>query len=147
MQKSELFDEISRLLNEQVQCVLATVDESQPCLHLMAYSVNRRLDEIYIASYANTRKVSNMLAHPEVALLWDNRTVNDRDHVEGVALNATGKATLLEGVVRQAIKQKLLDRNPALGLLLADESTTIFTVKVSSYVFVKGYTQVYNYLP
>lgn len=147
MSTSALFEQISDLLSTQVQCVLATVDEGHPCLHLMAYGFNEPLDEIYIASYSNTRKVSNMLSQPHVSLLWDNRTLNHSDHVEGLALNASGKATLLESSARQVVKQVLLERNPTLDTLLSDQSAAIFSVKVSSYVFVKGYTDVQEYKP
>ena len=39
MQDLDLLKTISGLLESQVQCVLATVDGVQPCLHLMAYGI------------------------------------------------------------------------------------------------------------
>ncbi|MEH6358932.1 MAG: pyridoxamine 5'-phosphate oxidase family protein [Pseudomonadales bacterium] len=147
MQKADLYNEIKDILSTQVQCVLATVDDLQPCLHLMAYGFSEDLSEIYLASYADTRKVRNMLIQREVALLWDNRTSNHQDHVDGFALNASGKATMLEGELYKSVSQLLLDRNPTLEALLSNDKTAVFSVDVSSYVFAKGYTSVYEFQP
>lgn len=147
MSNAALSKEINALLTAQVQGVLATLDGEQPCLHLMAYAFSDDLADIYLASYADTRKVSNMLNQPRVSLLWDNRTGNNRDHVEGMALNATGEARLLDGTVRQGAIAKLLVRNPSLEKLLGDEKTAVFAVSVARYVFAQGYTKVREYCP
>ena len=147
MQRADLYNEIKGILSTQVQCVLATVDDRQPCLHLMAYGFSENLSEIYLASYADTRKVRNMLIQPEVSLLWDNRTGNHQDHVEGFALNASGEATMLEGEHYKLVSKLLRDRNPTLEILLGNDKTAVFSVDVSSYVFAKGYTAVYEFQP
>lgn len=147
MQDLDLLKSISDLLESQVQCVLATVDGVQPCLHLMAYGFSDSLSEIYVASYADTRKVNNMLAQPAVSLLWDNRTVNQQDHVLGFALNAVGKARKLTGAEHQAAANLLIVRNASLAELLASDKVVTFAVAVSAYTFVKGYRDVYEYQP
>jgi len=147
MRKDDLYDEIKGVLSAQVQCVLATVDNSQPCLHLMAYGFSESLGEIYLASYADTRKVRNMLIQSEVGLLWDNRTGSHHDHIAGFALNASGKARMLDGACYNSASRLLLDRNPTLEALLSSDNTAVFSVAVTSYVFAKGYTSVYEFQP
>lgn len=147
MQNHELFENIRHLLKSQVQCVLATLEGEQPCQHLMAYAFNDSLSKLYLASYADTRKTRNMVAQPCVSLLWDNRTGNSEDHVQGLALNATGRAELLTGDQRAKAMHRLLERNASLTSLLAAEACAIFAVAVTSYTFVRGYSEVYQYLP
>lgn len=65
---------VASLLNQQVQCVLATLADQQPALHLLAYAFSADLDEIYVASMADTQKVRNMRGNPNVTCLWDNRS-------------------------------------------------------------------------
>ena len=143
MQEIELFEEIKHLLVTQVQCVLATVDETQPCLHLMAYGVSENLKKVYLASYKDTRKVKNMLAQTNVSLLWDNRTGNTEDHVAGLALNATGCAHQLEGDACQRVEQLLLNRNSTLETLLFSDNVAVFAVDVSGYVFCEKVIQMF----
>lgn len=147
MQKTQLFDEIKHFLNTQVQGVLATLDGDQPCLHLMAYGFSDDLSELYLVSYADTRKVSNMLAQPKVSMLWDNRTGNSADHVDGLALNAVGQAFRLDETRFDDIKALLLRRNSTLKTLLSSDRAAIFSVSVSEYVYVKGYSEVYQLQP
>ena len=142
-----LYEEIHNLLEQQVQCVLATVDGEQPCLHLMAYGFSDSLDQLYLASYADTRKVQNMLKQPRVSLMWDNRTGQHEDHTGGLALNAEGKAKRLEGPARETVSQRLLARNPTLETLLCEPTTAVFAVDVQAYVFAKGYGGVQTYQP
>ena len=48
---------VASLLNQQVQCVVATLGDKELALHLMAYAISSELDEIYLASLENTQKV------------------------------------------------------------------------------------------
>ena len=40
---------VASLLNQQAQCVLATLADKELALHLMAYAISTDLDEIYLA--------------------------------------------------------------------------------------------------
>ncbi|MFT6407447.1 MAG: nitroimidazol reductase NimA-like FMN-containing flavoprotein, partial [Arenicella sp.] len=56
MDEIELAAEIANLLGQQAQCVLATMDETGPCQHVMAYAYSEDLFTIYLATYMDTRK-------------------------------------------------------------------------------------------
>ena len=78
MRDPEIAGEVSALLAEQAQCVLATMDDIRPCQHMMAYAYSDDLFTIYLATLMDTRKFRNMLSNPRVSMMWDNRSVNHR---------------------------------------------------------------------
>lgn len=139
---------IRSILLEQVQCVLATQNDQRLFQHLMAYGLEESLATIYLVSFRNTRKVSNMLAYPSVSLLWDNRTGNNRDHTEGFALTAQGQARLvLDKDAQSDIRQQLLNRNASLANLLKEQGAVLIAVDIDSYHLALGYTQSFFYQP
>jgi nitroimidazol reductase NimA-like FMN-containing flavoprotein (pyridoxamine 5'-phosphate oxidase superfamily) len=138
---------VASLLNQQAQCVLATLGDKELALHLMAYAISTDLDEIYLASLENTQKVKNMRASPNVTCLWDNRTGNNNDHNKGLAMTGFGKAQELAGESAQIAQRLLLQRNTTLEPLLSNPSVVIFAIHIDRYQWVQGYTQVVIYKP
>lgn len=140
-------DIVASLLNQQVQCVLATISDKEQALHLMAYAVSTELDEIYLASLENTQKIKNMRANPNVTCLWDNRTGNNTDHAAGLAMSGFGQARELLGQSAVAARRLLLKRNATLQPLLSEPSVVIFALHIDRYQWVEGYTRVIIYKP
>lgn len=140
-------DKVAALLGQQVQCVLATRGVEQLALHLMAYAFSTQLDEIYLASLENTRKVKNMRDQPNVTCLWDNRTGHNADHIEGLAMSGFGRARELTGREARSAMRSLGERNGTLKPLLADPTVVIFALQIDRYQWVEGYTHVVIYEP
>jgi nitroimidazol reductase NimA-like FMN-containing flavoprotein (pyridoxamine 5'-phosphate oxidase superfamily) len=140
-------DAVASLLNQQAQCVLATLGETEQALHLMAYAVSPQLDQIFIASLESTQKVANMRANPNVTCLWDNRTGNNSDHIAGLAMSGFGQAHELTGEPAQSAQRLLLQRNASLQPLLSNPSVVIFALHIDRYQWVEGYTRVVVYKP
>ncbi|MFQ3325342.1 MAG: putative pyridoxamine 5'-phosphate oxidase family protein [Pseudomonadales bacterium] len=138
---------VASLLNEQVQCVLATLSDKELALHLMAYAVSAELDQIYFASLENTQKVKNMRANPNVTCLWDNRTGSNTDHTRGLAMSGFGQAGELTGEPALAAQQLLLQRNATLKALLSEPTLVLFAIHIGRYQWVEGYTRVLIYEP
>ena len=138
---------VATLLNQQVQCVLATLGDKELALHLMAYAISTDLDKVYLASLENTQKVKNIRANPNVTCLWDNRTGNNDDHTAGLAMSGFGNARELTGKPYLAAQRLLLDRNATLGQLLSQPSVVIFALNINRYQWVEGYTRVIIYEP
>ena len=145
MEKPELATEISVLLSQQDQSVLATMNETGPCQHLMAYAFSEDLFTIYLATYMDTRKFRNMLSNPNVSLMWDNRIGSIKDHVDGYSLTATGIAELLEGQPREIASEALLSKNSTLGNLLSNANCQLFSVSLNEYTWTRGYDNVFKY--
>jgi nitroimidazol reductase NimA-like FMN-containing flavoprotein (pyridoxamine 5'-phosphate oxidase superfamily) len=140
-------DTVDSMLNQQAQCVLATLGDKELALHLMAYAISTDLDEIYLASLENTQKVKNMRANPDVTCLWDNRTGNNADHIAGLAMSGFGKANELSGEPARSAQRLLLQRNATLEPLLSEPSVVIFALQIDRYQWVEGYTRVIIYKP
>jgi nitroimidazol reductase NimA-like FMN-containing flavoprotein (pyridoxamine 5'-phosphate oxidase superfamily) len=138
---------VASLLNQQVQCVLATLGDKELALHLMAYAISSDLDEIYLASLENTQKVKNMRNNPNVTCLWDNRTGNNDDHTAGLAMSGFGETRELSGESALAAQRLLLQRNATLEKLLSNPSVVIFALHIDRYQWVEGYTRVLIYKP
>ena len=138
---------VAALLNQQVQCVLATHGDEELALHLMAYAISTELDQIYFASLANTQKVANMRANPNVTCLWDNRTGNNTDHTAGLAMSGFGQARELTGEPALSAQRLLLQRNTTLKPLLLEPTLVLFALHIDRYQWVEGYTRVVIYKP
>ncbi len=145
--KNTLASTIRELMTTQVQCVLSTVSEDVPSQHLMAYALETSLTDVYIASRRTTAKVRNMLENPSVSLLWDNRTGNTADHVQGLALMADGQASPLNGWSRARAEHLLLARNPELAKLFSLQDVAVFALRIRSYRLVQGYDSVSMLIP
>eukprot|EP01052_Picozoa_sp_SAG31_P042222 SAG31_NODE_6638_length_1943_cov_1.436009_2_plen_166_part_00 len=133
----------SRLLRSQVQCVLATVSSRgpprsapRPATHLMAYGIDDNLQVVYFATARSSRKARHMTASSAVSVLWDNRTGNVADHLEGCLVTASGTAA--HASTPAAASKAILTRNPNLRAFLAEDSTAFFAVKVEEYSVVVG---------
>jgi nitroimidazol reductase NimA-like FMN-containing flavoprotein (pyridoxamine 5'-phosphate oxidase superfamily) len=138
---------VASVLNQQIQCVLATLGDKELALHLMAYAFSENLDEIYLASLENTQKVKNMRGNPKVTCLWNNRTGNNTDHTEGLAMSGFAKARELTGEDNQTALHLLSQRNATLKPLMSDPSVIIFALHIDRYQWVEGYTRVVIYEP
>jgi|TARA_B110000908_G_C10034644_1_gene349009 nitroimidazol reductase NimA-like FMN-containing flavoprotein (pyridoxamine 5'-phosphate oxidase superfamily) len=138
---------VAALLNQQVQCVLATHGDEELALHLMAYAISTELDQIYFASLANTQKVANMRTNPNVTCLWDNRTGHSDDHTAGLAMSGFGQAHELTGEPALTAQRLLLQRNTTLKPLLLEPALVLFALHIDRYQWVEGYTRVVIYKP
>jgi len=147
MQAHDLKLEISTILDQQIQCVLATLQDDQPCQHMMAFAYAEDLSRIFLATYMDTRKYRNMITNPGVSILWDNRSGSTADHIDGLSLIALGRAELLAGSAQVEVRELILKRNPTLQVLLEDKSCKLFMVKIEDYQWTKGYQQVLHYFP
>tara|TARA_B110000238_G_C16104591_1_gene429830 strand:- start:1023 stop:1475 length:453 start_codon:yes stop_codon:yes gene_type:complete len=138
---------VSRILNQQIQVVLATLDINELCQHLMAYGFSDDLTMIYLASYSHTRKVRNMRATPSISLLWDNRTGHIRDHNKGYCLTAQGEAKELVKCEATVAKLSLHARSPNTEAMLKNKSVVFFSISVCQYVLARGSDEVETYRP
>jgi nitroimidazol reductase NimA-like FMN-containing flavoprotein (pyridoxamine 5'-phosphate oxidase superfamily) len=145
MEEIELAAEIADLLGQQAQCVLATMDETGPCQHVMAYAYSEDLFTIYLATYMDTRKFRNMLSNPKVSMIWDNCQGGIQDHVDGYSLTATGTAELLEGKAQDKPRAAILARNSTLAKLLSQENCRLFSVVLDGYTLTIGYDHVFRF--
>ena len=147
MLDNNVFETIRSILDNQVQCVLATQKDGLIFQHLMAYDMDETLATIFLASFRKTRKVENMMANPQVSLLWDNRTGNNSDHADGFALSAQGNARLLDSAAQASAKAQLLKRNDSLQAMLENDDAVLVAIDVTHYHLALGYSETFFYEP
>jgi nitroimidazol reductase NimA-like FMN-containing flavoprotein (pyridoxamine 5'-phosphate oxidase superfamily) len=80
------------LLRGQRFAVLATDSEIGPYANLVAFWAAEDLSHIVFATLRATRKFNHLVTHPRVALLFDNRSNQDLDIGQAMAVTATGTA-------------------------------------------------------
>ena len=121
-------------------CVLATVSDGKPHCSLMSYIPVEEGDEIYMISYRETKKFSNLMKNPTVSLLIDTREEEKgqrRIHIK--ALTVSGEfQTITNPEKKDLIRAKFLKRHPHLTDFLNDPGTEIFSIKIKSFQLLDG---------
>lgn len=122
--------------------VLATQSEAGPYCSLMVFAVTPDMTNIALATPRSTRKYENMIAHPVVSLLADNRENGDDDPHGAMAVTVLGTATELAGSPADSMKRLLMQAHPRLKDFLNDADTAVFAVSVSRYIVVEDFQDV-----
>lgn len=137
-----LRDTVRTLLNAQIQAVLATQREQQPCTSLMAFAVTPDLRHILFATYRATQKYTNLLANPRVSLLIDSRCNAASDYRDAVAISAQGQ-THEVGVDRYAeLLQLYLTKHPGLRDFVTAPDCVLLQMNVECYYVVSQFQNV-----
>jgi len=130
-------DLLRQIMVTQRFAVLATLNNQQPYLNLVAFAVSDDLRNIIFATNRNTQKYRNILSNNRVALLIDNRSIGQSDFAEGLAITALGMASDLEGDRSEKPVQSYLDRHPSLGEFLQRPDTAVIGVMVTDYILAR----------
>ena len=130
-------DLLRQIMETQRFAVLATLNDQQPYLNLVAFAVSDDLRNIIFATNRNTQKYRNILSNNRVALLIDNRSIGQSDFAEGLAITALGMASDLEGDRSEKPVQSYLDRHPSLGEFLQRPDTAVIGVMVTDYILAR----------
>ncbi|NCD41395.1 MAG: pyridoxamine 5'-phosphate oxidase family protein [Bacteroidia bacterium] len=147
MEQDKIRQQIKTLLTSENLAVLATQNIERPYTSLVAFSFSENLKEIFFVTARATQKYNNLIGHPQVALLVDNRKNTTDDLRDAVATTIIGHADELDKATHQADATFLLNRHPQLRPFFDQESTAFFAVHVSSYIYVCNFGDVTEYHP
>ncbi len=86
-------EKIRKLFTKQRFAVLATQNGNEPYTSLVAFSTKEDLSQIIFATLRQTRKYTNILHNPKVALLIDNRENLSSDVSKACAVTISGIAS------------------------------------------------------
>jgi len=136
---------IKTLLEKQPLAVLATQGNGQPYTSLMAYAFTEDLRFLVFATAMSTRKHRNIKEESRVALLVDDRSNNEEDFQNAVALTIVGEACEVGLDEREYYSSLYLKRHPSLKLFLASPSTIFFKVEVHNYLLVSRFEDAVEY--
>jgi heme iron utilization protein len=131
------------LLRSQRFAVLSTAAETGPYASLIAFWAADDLSEIVFATMRATRKFNYLVTHPQVALLFDNRSNRDIDVRQAMAVTATGAAReLTEESARAAASDAYLAKHPHLATFVASPGCAFVRVAVETYYVVTHFQSV-----
>jgi len=140
-----MLDKMKDIIRKNDLCVLATVSEGRPHCSLMSYVSDEESSEIYMVSYRETRKYINLTRNPVVSLLIDTREEDRRG--EGIkikALTVEGEfQTMDDPVKKDAVRLRLLKKNPNLIHFLNDPAAEIFSIRLKSFQLLDGVQDVF----
>jgi len=138
---------IKSLLESERFAVLATDDQEQPHLFLMAFAATADLTKIVLFTERNTNKYAHLKSNRRVALLIDNRENSGADTQGAVVITALGDAEEVEGFEGNSLRQLYLARHPYLAEFAHSPSCAIMRMRVRSYQLVRRFQEVVEWCP
>ena len=144
---AEIWTIIRELLESQRLAVLSTQGKEQPYSNLVAFAVTPDLRYLIFATSRATRKYANLLKHPQVSILIDNRTNETADFAEAVAVTALARASEVQGEERSHHLEIYLNRHPYLEGFVTSPNCALFSVKVERYIMVTRFQDVREIAP
>lgn len=118
--------------------VLATEGNGQPHASLVAVTPIDNFVHLIFATYRSTRKYNNLINNGKVAILFENRYINNLNQQETTALTALGYASEVNKDEYEMAMQTHLLKHPAQGTFLLSTDCAIFRVVVNAYQLVLG---------
>ena len=118
-------------------CVLATQGQGQPYGSLVAFAETDDLKQLVFATSRDTRKFSNLISEPRVALVIDSRSNSETDLKNAVAVTALGSVHEAAGDQRERLARVYLAKHPDLAEFVGLRETAICAVTVEDYVIAK----------
>jgi len=138
---------IKSLLESQRFAALATADQAQPYLFLMAFAATDDLGKIVLVTKRDTVKFAHLQSNRCVALLIDNRENRDEDTQEAVAITVIGEAQECGGNEAKNLRDLYLAKHPYLADFAKSSSCAIVQVRVRSYQVVRKFQEVVEWHP
>ncbi|MBN2100034.1 MAG: pyridoxamine 5'-phosphate oxidase family protein [Dehalococcoidia bacterium] len=133
----DLRQAVKDILSTQRFCVLATQGQGQPYGSLVAFAETGDLRQLVFATKRGTRKFSNLMADPRVALVVDSRSNSDADLGSAVAITALGPAHEAAGDERERLAGVYLAKHPGLAEFVGSPETAVCAVAVVDYVIAR----------
>jgi nitroimidazol reductase NimA-like FMN-containing flavoprotein (pyridoxamine 5'-phosphate oxidase superfamily) len=138
---------LQELFAAQRSAVLATTENGQPYLSLMAFATTSDLQYLLVATYRATRKYRNIEADPRVALLVDNRTNQPTDTEQAMAVTALGAAKEVGAAEKDRFLQIYLAKHPHLEKFVTSPECALIEVEVERYFVVSNFQEIRELVP
>ena len=128
-------------LNQRL-AVLSTQKDGAPYANLVAFSSADELTKLVFVTPRATRKFSNITADNRVAMLMDNRSNDNLDFSNAVAVTATGRAFDLKSTEKDRLLDNYLSKHPHLTDFAKSPSCAVISVEVETYYCVYRFQNV-----
>jgi nitroimidazol reductase NimA-like FMN-containing flavoprotein (pyridoxamine 5'-phosphate oxidase superfamily) len=137
--------DIRQLLQDEQLAVLSTEQQGQPYASLVAFAVTAELADIFFCTPKTTRKFSNLVNNPRVAMLINNCRNQLSDIYSAISVTAVGKAVEVTDSSKEDQSALYLQKHPHLKEFLWTETTALVQVRVERYFLVRKFQDVYEY--
>ncbi|MBN2650743.1 MAG: pyridoxamine 5'-phosphate oxidase family protein [Spirochaetales bacterium] len=135
---SEQLDFIKEFFQVNNPAVLATEGAGQPHASLVAITPTDEFRQLIFATYRATRKYENLMTNEKVAVLVENRSLNNLNQLDSAVVTAFGAAVEVGKDDYERVLQIHAAKHPELRLFLMSTDCAIFRVAVNSYQIVRG---------
>jgi len=132
MQKSDLMESLKSLMKEQKLAVLASFHDNEPYTNLVGFAASDDLKYIFFVTPVATRKYSYLITSRKASIMIDNRSNNEYDFKDAMAVNATGNVMVVEKTDDH--KALYLGKYPYLHDFLLSPSSALMKMEVRSYI-------------
>ena len=144
-EKDELKNLLQKLFSSQLLAVLGTQGQSGPYGNLVAFAVTDDLKSLLFATTRSTRKYDNLVQTPRVAMVMDNRSNDEEDFHEAVAVTATGSVKEIDGTEKEALRSIFLSKHPYLVDFVNAPTCALLKVDVETYYIVRQFQKVMEF--
>jgi len=138
---------LQELFAAQGSVVLATTENGQPYLSLMAFANTSDLQYLLVATYRATRKYRNIEADPRVALLVDNRSNQPSDIEQSMAVTVLGRAQEVGATEKNQFLRIYLAKHPHMEKFVSSPECALIKVKVERYFVVSNFQEIREVVP
>jgi nitroimidazol reductase NimA-like FMN-containing flavoprotein (pyridoxamine 5'-phosphate oxidase superfamily) len=136
---------IRHLFATQNLAVLATHSQEQPYASLVAFVASNDLKFLYFVTPKTTRKFSNLLINPQVAVLINSSNNQTADFHRAISVTAVGQAGEIAAADREQLLRLYLARHPYLEEFAKSPTCALVQVTVRSYYLVKNFQKVLEF--
>ena len=133
---------VRNLFAAQPLGILATQTQGQPYCNIVAFTASEDLRSLLIATPRFTTKYHNMLKHPQVCLMVDNRSAHDPDFSGGIAVNCIGTAMTVSDEEFEACRKLHFERHKNLRAHLDTPDCALVRIEVERYIIARGVRQI-----
>ncbi len=122
--------------------ILATQSDHHPYCNIVAVTAADDMRHLLIATPRFTSKYRNMLKHPEVSLMVDNRSSQNPDFTNGIAVTCIGRAVTVLPEEFEDCKRRHFERHKNLRAHLDMPDCVLVRIDVERYIIARGVRQI-----
>ena len=138
----ELKKSVKKLGEEQLFAVLATVNEEQPYVSLVAFALTADIKNLVFVTPRETRKFRYMEKNSRVSLLIDNSSNQSLDITEALAVTISGKAIEAGGNQREKLLKLFIEKHPDLKDFAESDNSVIVCIDIKRLDIVEKFKNV-----
>ena len=140
--REQVSSEVKKLFDAQRLGVLSTYGRNQPYSSLVAFAASEDLKMLVFATTRSTRKYDNLTRNAPVSLLVDNRSNQDSDFNDAIAVTVTGEAGEVKKGESETLLNIYLDKHPYLRDFVMSPTCALVKITVQRFYLVHSFQQV-----